>query len=152
MQILRNPDGDNSGLDFNIADQDTSRPRLPAAVYEFEVANPQVEPTKDRKGQLLAMQLKTTKDNPAITGEVIKTGFTLYHRISLTPTPKYTIENIRRNLASFFKAAGMSGSAKAILSQPAMLVGKKVQAKVSVRAETEQYPESNEIQYFIEPK
>lgn len=148
MQILRNPDG----LDFNIADQDTARPRLPAAVYEFEIADPKKEPTKDKKGELLTMQLKTTKDHTAITGEPIKTGFTVFHRISLTTTPRYPVESIKRNLASLFKAAGMSGSAKAILDQPAMLQGKKVQAKVTVKAETEQYPESNEVQYFIEPK
>src|ERR1041385_995658 len=105
-KILRSPDP----LDFNINDVDTARPRVPAAVYEFQVDKARVEQNKAKNGELLILDLKPTQPLQATSGETIQ-SFALIHRISLTPTENYPVDSIKRNLASFFKAAGVAGSA-----------------------------------------
>ncbi len=140
----------NSPLDFNIEDVDTSRPRVPAALYELAIDDPKLEKTKDGRGEMLTFNLKSQKPLVSTTGEQI-TNFTIKHRMSLTPTEKFPVESVKKNLASLFKAAGMTGSGKAILSSPTMLSGKNVIAKLKIRAETDEFPESNEVQFFVEP-
>lgn len=145
-QILRSPDP----LDFNIEDIDTSRPRVPEGLYELIIDDPKLEKTKDGKGEMLTFVLKSTKPLTSTSGETLS-NFSLKHRMSLTPTEKFPVESVKKNLASLFKTAGMSGSGKAIINSPTMLSGKVVTAKLKIRKETSEFPESNEVQYFVEP-
>jgi hypothetical protein len=159
MQILRQSDP----YDFNIADVDTSRPLLPSAVYPMEIVSATREafnikdPPKDdpyKKGERLALKLKTVKEHVSTTGDSIPAGrVTVFHSISLTTTPKYNDQAIRQNLTVLFRAVGIvDGKASVILSQPAVLVGKRIEmVKLSIAEETEKYPARNEVQYILEP-
>jgi hypothetical protein len=99
---------------------------------------------------MLKIKFKTTEDSPSVTGDIVHSGFPVYHNILTSPKGDMTADMVRKNLAMFAQALGV-----ARLLPLESLTGKVVKAKVNVRKErTDErtgkiYNASNEIRTFV---
>lgn len=136
-------------LDTDVSGIDTSFPRIVAGLYELSIATAEKVANKAGTGENLKLTLKTTQPATDTSGSPVPAGFTITTYIALTETGKYTQQMIAKALASLMKSAGMSGSPRTIIDNPALLVGKVVTAKVSINKETDEFAESNGIKGFV---
>lgn len=143
-------------LDENLNDVDLSYPLLPAALYDFMIKDVTRKSNKAGTGEILEIKLATVNTEVSTKGVEQSPGLVLTHRIGITPHEadayygkEYTIEQIKRSLASLARGAGVTCTARELLNNPAMLKGCQVRAKVSIRKETEEFPESNEVRGFV---
>lgn len=156
-------------FDTNVNDIDTSRPRLPAGLYDLKIKKVVKKAPKSGEGQQLEIELMTTMDHQSTEKELIKAGtFSLYHYIGLNELPEReskpdaqgktktlkarTREDIAADIAVVCKSARMSVKVKDVIETPAQLEGQLVTCKVAINAETPQFPESNRIQSFVVKK
>jgi hypothetical protein len=137
-------------LNENLSDTDTSMPLLAAGNYELEIASCKEELSSNQK-PLLSIQLKTMGDNPAADGKgTLHKGYSIFHRVSLTPTDKY---NPKKSLKLIRLSAGLDGNSA--FGNPTDYVGKVVKAKVKINpgGQNEQtgqtYEPRNEIASFL---
>lgn len=137
-------------LNENLSDTDASMPLLKAGTYELEIADCKEETSSNGK-PLLSMRLKTLGDNPAADDKsTIHKGYTVFHRVSLTPTDKY---NPKKSLKLIRLSAGLDGNSA--FGNPADYVGKVVKAKVKINpggtneATGQTYEPRNEIAAFL---
>lgn len=146
-RILLSPDEVASAdpLDTNVNDVDTSYPILPAASYSFKLDGCKVQRNKANTGDILVVPHKLNEKTQDRKGNDVFPGLTIIHRVSITETPEYTTENIKKNVARLGKAANVSATVRQIMNSPSLLDGKIVQAKVKVNKETSEFPESNGI-------
>lgn len=144
-----------SGPDLDILSQDlsdvsTEMPLLKEALCNLTIAAVEVKPSKDGLKQNLNLTLKTTTDMEAVNGETVNAGFPLYDTVCLTPSEKYSVDMIKRKLASIAKAAGL-----ATIRPFENLVGKVVAVKIRIQKEREDaitgdvYPARNAIKLYI---
>jgi hypothetical protein len=146
-------------LDVNVNDIDTSRPILPAKMYDLRVKSAKREPTKANDGsERLTIVLETTGPETSTRGEPVPAGHQLFHYIGVTERPAdgpkraYTNADIAKGVAGISKAAGLNESPRAIIANPAVLEGKVIPTKVKINAETKEFPESNGVSEFIVKK
>ena len=137
-------------LDQNIDDIDVSFPRLAVGLYELQIAKVEKVPNNAGTGENLKVELKTTKEAVSTVGEAVGTGMTLIHNISLTPTEKYGVENMKRNITSFALSAGLKNrTVRSVINAGQELAGKFVTAKIGIQRETDEFPERNTIKAFV---
>lgn len=138
-------------LQNNLGDVSTKDPLLPKNKYTFEVVKVSQTKTNDGKGNLLKIQLKTLEDATSVDGQPIPAGRTIFHQISLTPTPKYTTENIQRNLKRFQVALVPNFSGQMFPLE--QWVGLQGTLSLGFSKATDEYPEvRNEVKGFEEKK
>ena len=145
-----------SFLDEDLSTVDTSRPILREGLYDLAVVAAVQDVSKDGKKINLNVKLKTvrnekTKDSPP---QDVAAGFPLRkHTISLSETPEYTQDSIRKAVAEFVQGCNMQR-----LYPLSQFDGALVTAKVIVEPERrnketgELYPEGNKIKFFVTPK
>lgn len=161
------PDATSGGVEVDPLSQasggiDTSFPLIaPDRVCRFKISSAKKAPVKDAEKaaaghELLTLQLKTEKSYPDTDGKTLNAGFSVYHRISLTPTEGKdgksgrTIENIAKDLATLLKAVGMvDKSPRQLLDNPSILEGQVVDCRVGVNKAQGNFPESNSIKFVI---
>ena len=136
-------------LDTDVSSIDTSFPRLQKGLYELSCTAAELLDNKAGTGKNLKLQFKTTQSGYSTSGEQVAPGYNITTFVALTPTPKYTEQMIAKNLASLMKSADMSGSPRAVIDNPATLVGKVVNATVAVQPANDGYAESNKISNYI---
>jgi hypothetical protein len=128
-------------------DTSTAMPLLPPDEYALAVVKVEQKRNSKDTGDVIKIQLKTTVECTSITGELVAPGFPLFHTISITPTPDYTISSINRALANFEKDGCGEVGAFFPLDR---YEGKIVRAKVKVQKGNDDYPdESNKISRFV---
>jgi hypothetical protein len=132
-------------LDTDVSNIDTSYPRLNPSTYDLMVDSIERVENNAHTGHNLKVALKTTSDAISTTGDPIPAGYVLNHNISLVKTPKY---DPNKSLATFMKAAKLTGSPKAFAENPVIASGKTITARVGIQKATEQYNESNKINSF----
>ena len=91
-------------LDLDLGSIDTSFPVLKGGMYDLVIKKSEVGRNKNNDGDLWTVQLSTVKDSKGVKGDDIKAGATVFHRVGLTPTEKYDIEGILKNVARFTQA------------------------------------------------
>jgi hypothetical protein len=158
--FLLSPDGDAGGmpavesfLDDDLSKVDTSLPLLKEGTYAFEVAKIEKKQNKAGTGELIAMTLKLADEGKIdVNGNPVNKGFPIFHQMSITPTDKYSKDDIKRTVAAFVQAAECERIFP--LDQYA---GKMVYAKITVQKESpnkdtgQLYPPKNAVGRFIKP-
>lgn len=148
-------DENTDPLDVNIEDIDTSYPILPSGLYDLKIGMVKREPTKDNTGERLTVPLTTTTNHNSVKGEMVPAGLKITHYIGLTPREghdgkrDYTIQDVRKGVASICKAAGVGGTIKTTVDNPSILDGHVVRTKIGIQKETAEYPESNRVMGFL---
>lgn len=146
VQHLLAPDsvgGSSDPLDENINDVNTDYPILPASWYVFRIDGAKKEPNRAGTGENLVVPLKLVEPAQDKKGETVSPGMVLTHRCSVTPTEKYTVDMLKKNVSRLAKAAGLICTVRDIINNPSMLDGKALKVKVKVNKETSEFPESN---------
>lgn len=145
--ILLSPDAAEGvdPLDTNVNDVDTSYPLIPATYYVMKIDSAKVEPNKKGTGDNILVSFKTTERCQDIKGNDVPAGLAIRQYISITETPQYDVNSIKRSVASLAQAAGVSATVREIINNPATLEGKLVRVKVKVNKETSEYSASNGI-------
>lgn len=136
-------------LDTDVSSIDTSFPRITAGLYEMSVDKAESVPNKAQTGNNIRLTLKTVSPASDTNGNPVPAGFTLTNYIACTPTEKYTSAMIAKSVATFMKAAGLSGSPRSFIDNPIVAEGKILTVKVGIRKETPEFPESNEVKGFV---
>jgi hypothetical protein len=143
----------NDPLSQSVDGIDTSFPLLPAGLYDFEIVDASVAAAKSNpNGQTMTIKLALTENATDTKGEMLNKGFPIYMRIGLTPTEKYAAKDIAKKLADVLKKCGYATGVtpRQFISTPRMIVGKIVRAKVAIRKETDEFPESNEVKSLVD--
>jgi hypothetical protein len=91
-------------LDLDLGSIDTSFPVIKTGMADLVVKECKIERNSANDGDLWTIKSATTKVMKGIKGEDIKEGAIIFHRISLTPTDKYDVEAILKNVARFTQA------------------------------------------------
>lgn len=139
----------------------TDYPVLESGIREFLIANVKNELTKDKLGEMLVLDLKTTQVARDKHGKDVPAGYKITHRIGLTPTfdkstgeAKRTADNIVKDIAVLLEAVYGEEGRKAILPNigtfdTANLVNQHIMCKTSIDPEKDGYPEQTRVQRFI---
>lgn len=136
-------------LDTDVSSIDTSYPRIVAGLYELSISAAEKIRNKAETGDNLKVEFKTTQPATSTTGEPVPPGFTMSRYIGLTVTEKYSEDMIGKTIASLMKCFGVTGSPRTIIDTPAVLIGKIGPCKVSIKKETTEFPEGNEVKSFV---
>ena len=149
IKLLRTPEAVDGAsqdpLDENVNDVNIEYPILPSAYYSFTLEGCKVERNKKDTGDNLVVPHRLAEPAQDKRGEPVSPGLVITHRVSITPTDKYTVAQLKANVSRIARAAHLNCSVKELINTPAMLNGKPVKAKVKVNKETEEFPESNGI-------
>jgi len=156
-------------LGTDVSEVNTEYPVLPAKLYDFRISKVEKTTTKETQeknlspgdegySEMLVFNLETTHETKDEKGNAVPPGHTLKHRVSLTVKAArnengreiraYTVEDIKKNIAQVAKSAGLSGTVRSFIENPAAFVGQAVRANVKISKETEQYGRSNNIGSF----
>lgn len=136
-------------FDVPSTDVDTSFPRLPAATYEMDIAKAETFHNPDKDIDMIKLELKTVQAHRSTAGDELQPGFSLRTQIVTTPTGKLTVDMIKKSVATLAQSARVVGTLRDIMNNPTMLEGKRVRVKVGISKETSEYPERNEVKYFV---
>lgn len=135
-------------------------PRLaPDQVAEFEVVSAKKIATKDTANEepskqrfLIAIQIKTIKDQRDADGKTLRAGWKQFERISVSPTPETpesrgrSLDDIRKDLAHWLKCCGMgSVDIGEFYRNPSIIEGAKFAAKTSTSKGKDGYPDSTRL-------
>ena len=135
-------------LDTDLTDVSTKYSVLPAGAYEF-TANFVREPSKDGKGELIKITLKTLTPCKDRDGKDVFAGHVITDRISLTQTEKYTRDMILKRLKQVGEAIFGEGQAPA-KTDLVLMEGKTLMAKIKVDTDSSgEYDDSNKIAKYI---
>jgi hypothetical protein len=159
--ILLSPDAPAEVDPLSGAAEGWEAPKFPVLapdrLCEFEVKSAKKVPKKDDPSrQVLEIVLKTTKDYPDKEGKTLRAGFTIFHRISVTPTEgedgkrARTWENIGEDLGMVLKAAGGEFRKKEprdLFNNPSIIDNAILTCKVGISKETAEFPESNRLKF-----
>ncbi len=143
----------NDPLGTDIGSIDTSYPVLVADIYDMEVVDAKVNPSK-KGGKNYSVSLRTTQPAKTTKGDNQAPGLVITQNISLTPTDKYSQASIDKALAKLAQWAGVSGVTMGdVRSDPAILTprikGHQGKVKISVSKETDEYPEGNNVKDLV---
>lgn len=94
-------------LNEDLSGVDTSLPIIIEGMYDLEVFSIAKEPSKDGAKENINLVLHTTETASTTTRDVVQKGFPIFHTISITPTEKYSVEQIKRKLAELTQAVGV---------------------------------------------
>lgn len=136
---------------------DTSFPVLsPDRLLRFEVKNATRERNDKTGAESIKLKLRLTDDtqNASATytdGKPARAGYTVSQYIGITPTDKYSIDDIKRNAALWIKAIWGEEAAKGItfrafFDQPSMAEARKVDCKTGINKDKNGvYPDSTKL-------
>jgi hypothetical protein len=133
---------DLSGIDTNI-------PVLREGLYDLAIVKVTRDPSKDGTKENLNIQLKTTETASSTAGQIVQAGWSIFDCISISPTERYTIDQIKRNVAAFVQASGCR-----TVEPVDQFTGKIVRAKVAAVPERKDpktgqvYPPRNEVKAY----
>ncbi len=150
------------------SDVDTSYPLLPAKLYTLLIAKVEKKAAKEKLPDgsdnfQLVFSFQTMEAYNSTTGKPLPKGHTLTHYVGVTLKSEttvgdkvhraYTVEDIKRNVASICQSAGLVTTVKSMIDNPAQIQGKFVKANVSIDEDkTKKYPPSNRIASFEKTK
>ncbi len=151
IKVLRSPEADP--LAEPAGSVDTSIPRLaPDKLYNMEVTAAETK-TNDAGTQMVAITLKTVKDESDHEGKPINAGFPVKHNFVCSPTGNLTTDMIKRSGASILKAAQLGSiTIRDFINNPSIVVGKIVCVKIGNRKASGGYPEQSEVKSWVEVK
>lgn len=128
------------------ADISVSYPLLQAnRIIRMEVRKPFVQTNEETGKENFTIPLYTTDEQTSTKGDTLHAGFKCTARVALTPTEKYPIENVAKNLTRWRNAAGLAKSVtpRQLKENPSLLDGVFVNVKIGISPERDGYPESN---------
>lgn len=137
-------------LNEDLSQTDTSMPLLAEELMDLALSEIKDEPSKDGSKTNVKMTWKTTKRQKLVgKDEYIEAGFPIFDTICLTPSDKYTIDNIKRRCAAVVQALGV-----ARLQPYDMVLNKIARCKVIVEPESRDkdgklYPPKNVIKTYV---
>lgn len=151
-------------LDLDLNSIDTSFTVVKSGMYDLIVKESSVEKTSSGEGDMWVVKLATIKE--AMTqkdGSVVAPGHTLFHRVGLTQTDKYTLEGVAKNVARVVQAIkpavlGISVrdlSDGSFATKCKLFEGRMLQAKVEALPEgrdkktNKSLPPRNELSQFV---
>lgn len=146
------PADPNDPLAQDVGGIDTSYPLLPPGLYDMEIKDVEVAPSRNREGaETMTISFSTTADATSTKGDVLHAGFPIKYYIGLTPTPDYPAKDIAKKMAAVLKQSGfVSGvTPRQWKDNPKMVVGRILRCKVVVTKATDEYPEGNAIKSFV---
>lgn len=134
-------------LDEDMSKVPTSRPLLPAGVYDLIIDEVKIEPGKtDPSKANLNVVFKTISPAVSTDNEALNPGFQVYHTISLTPTEKYPESSIKREIAKFLE--GVEGAATR-LHPIERFKGKAARVTLRIDDGNDKFDPSNRIKNFL---
>lgn len=134
-------------LTTNLDDVSPRDPLLPLGWYPCTVKKVEKKRNARGDGDTLTVQFATKEPCTAVTGEPIPAKRTLFYRCGLTPSDKYSVEMIQRNLKRFQLACGVKSGAFWPLDQ---YEGRDIMVQVGIDKATNDYPEGNSVKSFKE--
>lgn len=150
---VSSPEPVNDPLAMPASEVDTRFPRLqPDRVYRMSIASATLDKSEKTGGEMVTLKLATTKDEMDTDGKVLHAGFSLFHRIGVTPTEKRDGKSIARDLALVLKAvAKTTTTPRDLINNPEMLKDQIVDVKIGIQPAKDGYPESNKVSSFVIP-
>lgn len=151
-------------LDLDLSGIDTSFPVVKAGLYELIVKESDVVRNNADNGDLWVLKLSPVNDVQDVKGQPLKaSSVTIFHRVGLTTTEKYTPEGVAKNVARVIQAVKplvtgittrdiFDGSFKVKCKS---LQGRMLQAKVDAlperrdKATGKNLPPGNEISQLV---
>ena len=120
---------------------ETGIPLLKEGLYDVRVDSMIIKPNKANDGEILETKMVLEQSGESVTGEEVKPGFPIFHRVSLKITEKY---NPARNLAAL-QDCFLGGRAAEFDTEE--FIGKTGTVKLKIRRD-EEYGDSNEVRSF----
>lgn len=147
-RILLNSDAESGPLDLPAGDMDLRLPRIkPETIMTFKIAECQKKQTQ-AGGERVAIVLKAEEAAVDTDGRPTAPGFPVRHSIN-GPSGARTWGPVNREIGQFLVAVDKTISAAAFWSNPSILEGKLVKAKVGISPAQNGFAESNNIRQFI---
>lgn len=140
-----------SFLDEDMSTIDTSMPLIKDGPCKLLLVKLEKLPNKKGTGFLLKFTLKATEDMETVKGDLVHVGYPVFKQISITPTPQYDEDAIKRAVALFVQSA--KGTKLFPLSQ---YEGMILPCRMTIRKERtdkdtgDVYPASNEVKFVKE--
>lgn len=126
----------NSLLNEDLTSVDTSMPLLQAGLLEdFTIVKQEVRTNEETGRDSLALTLNATKELPDKDGNLLPITFPHYVNVPLTPSPKMSISDVKKAVASWTQAASVKMATQ--------LEGRIVKCKVTIEPAKGQWPEKN---------
>ena len=130
---------------------------MPDRICEFKISKSTVAKTKDDENRdALTLVCKTEHDYTGADGKPLRSGFTVYKRIGITPSEEKedkrarTWKNIGEDLAMVLKATGKTDNTpRDLISNPGMVEGIIVKCKVGISKGTNNFPDSNTLTFVL---
>ncbi len=145
----QSPDVVDPLLQENLDDVKSSDPLFVKGTYNLEIVKMSQARNKAGTGNMLNVELKTTTEEKAVTGEPIPAGRRLFGRIVLTPTENYPESKVKQTLKKFQECFGTSGAFGAL----ERYVGLQGPVKVGDTKATDDYPEvRSEVKDWVPKK
>lgn len=144
--------GDVDPLDMGAESIDLSRPIAPASNYPLSIKEATKQPNKKNTGENLVLKWVSTTDISSTKGDVIPAGrLVMTQYMGLTPSDKRSAKDIGQDIARLIRGGRLPGSTtpRDVINNPSLLVSKTLLVKVSVRTETAEFPESNEVKSIV---
>ena len=135
-------------LDNDLTDVNPKYPILPSGAYQFKMGLA-MEKTKDQTGDIVRVTLTLAQQTTDREGKPVFPGHVITDRISLQPTEKYPIDNIKKRLKQVMIAALGESNAKGKFDID-LLQGKEVTVKLKVEQDaTGEYDDSNRVARYV---
>ena len=94
----------------NLDDVSTKEPLWPKSVYPLEIVKLVQVRNKANTGNMINIELKTTKEHRAVTGENVPIGRRVFGRVLLTASENFGEGEIKRGVKKFMECFGQTGS------------------------------------------
>lgn len=159
---LMSDSAEGDGVDpFATAAANLEAPKFPILapdrICRFEIKKCTKDAVKDKPGrEVLTIKLATAKDYTDVDGKPLRSGFTSFHRIGLTPSDEAegkrprTNKNIAEDLGMLLKSCGMGDKTpRNLLDNPGMVDGQVIDMKVGVSPEKNGFPASNNFRFVL---
>lgn len=143
---------------------DTTFPLIaPDRIVRFKLDKVTVGPTKDNAAsnptakEVVTLKFKTEKETVSRDGKTLQPGFPCSMWINLVPfkakeegKKDFTIEDVKRGIALFLKAAGMADLPMATLrDEPSRFEGLVFDMKVGVRPGKNGFTDANTLSFIL---
>jgi hypothetical protein len=133
-------------LTNDLTSTDTRNPLLAKARYAFKVAKVEAKDGKEENGvkkRSVSIQLKINQTVTGADSQPITAGTTFFDNIAITPTDKWSADDIKKSLKKFQNAMGVTGPFYPLEQYE----GRELEAEVSIQPAKGEYNERNRFMY-----
>lgn len=130
-------------LTNSLDDVDTRNPLLNKGKYKFIVHKVEQKTNDTKNTKRIAIQLKLNQTAVSVDGQQLHQGAMFFDQVAITPTEKYSADDIKKALKRFQEGCGVTGAFHPLERYE----GREVEADVTISPAKGDYQEANRFKY-----